>query len=71
MDLIHEKEQLEHKVQDLEASTREWAQKFVNATDNQKMMQTNYTNMINNIKQQYKCNLTTKIIKKKKLLFLI
>lgn len=55
MDLIHEKEELENRVVDLEALTREWAQKFVTATDNQKLMQTNHGNLMNNIKQQYKC----------------
>lgn len=55
MDLCHEKEELEHKVVDLESATREWAQKFVNTTDNQKLMQTNHANMMNNLKQQYKC----------------
>ena len=55
MDLIHEKEELEHKVADLEAAAREWAQKFVLTTDNQKQMQSNYSSMMNNLKQQYKC----------------
>lgn len=55
IDLVHEKEELEHKVADLEATTREWAQKFINATDNQKLVQTNHANMTNNLKQQYKC----------------
>ena len=54
IDLIHEKEELEQKVLDLEATTREWAQKFVTTTDNQKLMQTNHVNMLNNLKQQYK-----------------
>lgn len=57
MDLIHEKEELEHKVADLEAAAREWAQKFVLTTDNQKQMQSNYSSMMNNLKQQYKCKL--------------
>ncbi len=57
IDLIHEKEELEHRVVDLEATTREWAQKFINVTDNQKLMQTNHMNMTNNLKQQYKCKL--------------
>ena len=55
MDLIHEKEELEHKVADLEAAAREWAQKFVQTTDNQKLMQGNYSSMMGNLKQQYKC----------------
>jgi hypothetical protein len=63
IDLIHEKEELEHKVGDLEAATREWAQKFVTTTDNQKSMQLNHANMTKNLKQQYKCkiNLTKRI----------
>ncbi|CAF1608361.1 unnamed protein product [Rotaria magnacalcarata] len=59
IDLIHEKEELEHKVLDLEAATREWAQKFVTTTDNQKLMQTNHGNMLNNLKQQYKFSILT------------
>ncbi|CAF3906000.1 unnamed protein product [Rotaria sordida] len=59
MDLIHEKEELEHKVLDLEATAREWAQKFVNTTDNQKLMQSNHANLINNLKQQYKYSILT------------
>ncbi|CAF3807694.1 unnamed protein product [Rotaria sp. Silwood1] len=59
IDLIHEKEELEHKVLDLEATVREWAQKFVNTTDNQKLMQTNHANMMNNVKQQYKYSILT------------
>lgn len=55
IDLCHEKEELEHKVTDLEGVTREWAQKFVNTTDNQRLMQGNHANMMNNLKQQYKC----------------
>ncbi len=55
IDLCHEKEELEHKITDLEAATREWAQKYVNTTDNQKLMHTNHANMMNNLKQQYKC----------------
>ncbi len=57
IDLVHEKEELEHRIVDLEATTREWAQKFINVTDNQKLMQTNHMNMTNNLKQQYKCKL--------------
>lgn len=55
MDLMHEKEELEHKVTDLEASTREWAQKFVQTTDNQKSMQSNFQSLLTNLKQQYQC----------------
>lgn len=62
MDLIHEKEQLEHKVADLEATVREWAQKFVTTTDNQKLMQANHANMTNNLKQQYKCKISLSLI---------
>ena len=43
---------------DLEGATREWAQKFVNTTDNQRLMQGNHANMMNNLKQQYKCKYT-------------
>ncbi len=60
IDLIHEKEELEHKITDLESTTREWAQKFINTTDNQKLMQTNHANMMNNLKQQYKCKILQK-----------
>ncbi|CAF3879009.1 unnamed protein product [Rotaria sp. Silwood2] len=59
MDLIHEKEELEHKILDLETAAREWAQKFINTTDNQKLMQTNHANMLNNLKQQYKYSILT------------
>ncbi|CAF1396130.1 unnamed protein product [Adineta steineri] len=59
IDLVHEKEELEHKISELEAATREWATKYVNITDNQKSVQTNYTNMMNNLKQQYKYSILT------------
>jgi hypothetical protein len=62
MDLIHEKEELEHKVADLEAAAREWAQKFVLTTDNQKQMQSNYSSMMTNLKQQYKCKFDDPIL---------
>jgi len=64
IDLVHEKEELEHKITDIESTTREWAQKFINTTDNQKLMQTNHSNMMNNLKQQYKCKITYKIKKR-------
>jgi len=67
IDLIHEKEELEHKITDLESTTREWAQKFINTTDNQKLMQTNHANMMNNLKQQYKCKILQKQNKHSKL----
>ncbi len=54
LDLVHEKEILEHKIFDLEQTAREWAQKFVDATDKQKLIQTNHENLLNNIKRQYK-----------------
>jgi hypothetical protein len=57
VDLCHEKEKLEHKITDLESTTREWAQKYINTADNQKLMQTNHANMMNNLKQQYKCKI--------------
>ncbi|CAF1156792.1 unnamed protein product [Adineta steineri] len=59
IDLVHEKEELEHKISELETATREWATKYVNITDNQKSVQTNYTNMMNNLKQQYKYSILT------------
>ena len=54
LDLIHEKEGLEHKIFDLEHTAREWAQKYLDATDKQKLIQTNHENLLNNIKRQYK-----------------
>ena len=42
----------------MEALTREWAQKYITTTDSQKLMQTNHVNMMNNLKQQYKCKST-------------
>ena len=55
MDLIHEREILEEKIVDLERTTREWAQKFVDATDKQKLIQINHEHLLNNIKRQYRC----------------
>ncbi len=55
VDLIHEKEILEQKILDLEQTTREWAQKFLDATDKQKLLQTNHEHLLHNIKRQYKC----------------
>jgi len=57
IDLVHEKEGLEHRIADLEATTREWAQKFVDTTDKQTLMQNNHSNMMSNLKQQYKCKI--------------
>lgn len=56
MDLLHEKEELEHKVNDLNDQARDWAQKFVQTTDNQKSMQTNFNSLIGNLKEQYQCS---------------
>ena len=39
---------------DLEETTREWAQKFINTSDNQKLLQTNHAHMMNNLRQQCK-----------------
>lgn len=52
LDLIHEKELLEEKVLQHEQTIREWAQKFIEATDKQKLIQINYENLL---QQQYKC----------------
>lgn len=52
LDLIHEKEVLEEKILQREQTIREWAQKFIEAIDKQKLIQTNYENLL---QQQYKC----------------
>lgn len=69
IDLVHEKEVLEQKVIDLEATIREWAQKFIDISDKQKLMQTNHENIVNNLKRQYKCNIF--YIKSKYIFYLI
>jgi macrodomain Ter protein organizer (MatP/YcbG family) len=55
VDLINEKDILEQKILDLEQNIREWAQKFLDATDKQKLLQINHEHLLNNIKRQYKC----------------
>lgn len=55
MDLIYEKEIIEQKIIDLEEIIREWAQKYLDTTDKQKLIQTNHEKLVNNLKRQYKC----------------
>ncbi|CAF3309074.1 unnamed protein product [Rotaria socialis] len=59
IDLIHEREVLEQKVIDLEETIREWAQKFIDISDKQKLMQANHENLLKNLKRQYKYSILT------------
>ena len=45
---------LEMKVIDLEETIREWAQRYLDTTDKQKLIQTNHEKLVNNLKRQYK-----------------
>ncbi|CAF2956264.1 unnamed protein product, partial [Rotaria sp. Silwood2] len=59
IDLIHEKEVLEQKVIDSEETIREWARKFIDIADKQKLIQANHENLLNNVKRQYKYSILT------------
>ncbi|CAF0908578.1 unnamed protein product, partial [Rotaria sordida] len=59
IDLIHEKEILEQKILDLEETIREWARKFIDIADKQKLIQVNHENLLNNLKRQYKYSILT------------
>ncbi|CAF4871988.1 unnamed protein product [Rotaria sp. Silwood1] len=59
IDLIHEKEVLEQKVIDLEETIREWARKFIDIADKQKLIQVNHENFLKNLKRQYKYSILT------------
>ncbi|UJR22821.1 hypothetical protein I4U23_025851 [Adineta vaga] len=59
IDLIHDKEMLELKIIDLEETTREWMQKYLDTTDKQKLIQVNHEKLINNLKRQYKYSILT------------
>ncbi|CAF4309423.1 unnamed protein product, partial [Adineta steineri] len=59
IDLLHDKETLELKIIDLEESARKWAQKFVETTDKQKLIQTNHEKLLSNLKRQHKFSILT------------
>ncbi|CAF0888214.1 unnamed protein product [Adineta ricciae] len=59
IDLIHDKEILELKIIDLEETIREWAQRYLDTTDKQKLIQANHEKLVNNLKRQYKHTILT------------
>ena len=54
VDLVYEKEKLEEKIVERELVIREWAQKFVDLADKQKLIQKNHQNYIDHLKEEFK-----------------
>lgn len=54
IDLVYEKDKLEEMLVDRETMIREWAQKFIDLADKQKLLQTNHQNYIDHLKRENK-----------------
>ncbi|CAF0941575.1 unnamed protein product [Didymodactylos carnosus] len=57
IDLVHEKEVLETKVEDLQLTAQDLAKKLHFINESQKLLQINHTNILENLKESYKLSL--------------